>query len=68
VRAAFATEGRAPPDLESPAYIGRAVAALATDANILARLGRMLTVGQLATDYGFTDVDGRQWPPFRIET
>ena len=55
--------------LESPAYIGRAVVvALATDANILAKSGRVLTVGQLATEYGFTDVDGRQWPPFQIET
>ena len=68
VRAAFAAAGRAPPDLESPAYIGRAVVALAADPNILARSGRVLTVGQLATEYGFTDVDGRQWPPFQIET
>ena len=67
VLAAFAAAGRAPPDLESPTYIGRAVVALAADANILARSGRVLTVGQLATEYGFTDVDGRQWPPFQIE-
>jgi NAD(P)-dependent dehydrogenase (short-subunit alcohol dehydrogenase family) len=67
VLAAFAAAGRAPPDLESPAYIGRAVVALAADANILAKSGRVLTVGQLATEYGFTDVDGRQWPPFQIE-
>jgi hypothetical protein len=44
------------------------VVALAADANILARSGWVLTVGQLATDYGFTDVDGRQWLPFQIET
>jgi NAD(P)-dependent dehydrogenase (short-subunit alcohol dehydrogenase family) len=68
VRAAFAAAGRAPPDLESPAYIGRAVVALAADANILARSGRVLTVGQLATEYGFTDVNGRQWSPFQSET
>jgi len=68
VRAAFAAAGRAPPDLESPAYIGRAVVALAADANFLAKSGRVLTVGQLATEYGFTDVDGQQWPPFPIET
>jgi len=24
-------------------------------------------VGQLAKEYGFTDLDGRQWPPFQIE-
>src|SRR5262249_53525658 len=67
VLAAFAAAGRAPPNLESPAYLGRAVGALAADANVMARSGRVLTVGQLATEYGFTDVDGRQWPPFQIE-
>jgi NAD(P)-dependent dehydrogenase (short-subunit alcohol dehydrogenase family) len=67
VLAAFAGTGRAPPNLESPEYIGRAVVALAGDANVLARSGRVLTVGQLAAEYGFTDIDGRQWPPFQIE-
>jgi NAD(P)-dependent dehydrogenase (short-subunit alcohol dehydrogenase family) len=67
VLAAFAAAGRAPESLESPEYIGRAVVALAADANVLARSGRVLTVGELAAEYGFTDVDGRQWPPFHIE-
>ena len=53
--------------METPEYIGRAVVALARDANVLAKSGRVLTVGQLATEYGFTDVDGRQRPPFHIE-
>src|SRR5262245_27688104 len=67
VRAAFAGAGRAPGNLESPEYIGRAVVALAADANVMARSGQVLTVGQLAAEYGFTDVDGRQWPPLQIE-
>jgi NAD(P)-dependent dehydrogenase (short-subunit alcohol dehydrogenase family) len=67
VRAAFAAAGRAPPNLESPEYAGRAVVALAADANVMARSGRVFTVGQLAAEYGFSDVDGRQWPPFQIE-
>jgi NAD(P)-dependent dehydrogenase (short-subunit alcohol dehydrogenase family) len=67
VRAAFAAAGRVAANLESPEYIGRAVVALAADANVMAKSGRVLTVGQLALEYGFTDVDGRQWPPFRIE-
>jgi NAD(P)-dependent dehydrogenase (short-subunit alcohol dehydrogenase family) len=67
VRAAFAAAGRVPGNLESPEYIGRAVVALAADANVLARSGRVLTAGQLAAEYGFTDVDGRQWPPFQVE-
>jgi NAD(P)-dependent dehydrogenase (short-subunit alcohol dehydrogenase family) len=67
VVAAFAAAGRLPDSLESPEYAGRAVVALANDANVLAKSGRVLTVGQLAQEYGFTDVDGRQLPPFRIE-
>lgn len=67
VLAAFAGEGWTPGNLESPEYIGRAVVALAGDANVMAKSGRVLTVGQLASEYGFTDVDGRQWSPFRIE-
>jgi NAD(P)-dependent dehydrogenase (short-subunit alcohol dehydrogenase family) len=67
VLAAFAGAGRVPENLESPEYIGRAVVALAMDANVMARSGRVLTVGQLAAEYGFTDIDGRQLPPFQIE-
>src|SRR5262249_15118838 len=67
VLAAFARAGRVRESLESPEYIGRAVFALAADANVMARSGRVLTVGQLAAEYGFTDIDGRQWPPFQIE-
>ena len=67
VLAAFAAAGRAAPNLESPEYSGRAVVALAADANVMAKSGRVLTVGHLAAEYGFTDVDGRQWPPFQIE-
>src|SRR6516165_2020413 len=67
VRAAFAGAGRVPENLESPEYAGRAVVALTGDANVMAKSGRVLTVGQLAAEYGFTDVGGRQWPPFQIE-
>jgi NAD(P)-dependent dehydrogenase (short-subunit alcohol dehydrogenase family) len=45
---------------ESPEYIGRAVAALASDPGVLRRSGQALAVGNLAREYGFTDVDGRQ--------
>ena len=51
---------------ESPSYLGRAVAALAADPNVLRRTGRLLTAGELAREYGFTDVDGRQPEPFRL--
>lgn len=52
---------------ESTRYIGRAVVALAGDANVLARSGQALRVGDLAREYGFTDVDGRRVPPFEME-
>ena len=51
---------------ESPEYIGRAVAALAADDDVLRHSGRIVTVGDLAREYGFTDVDGRQPEAFRI--
>ena len=51
---------------ESPAYLGRAVAALAADPGVLERTGELLAVGELARVYGFTDLDGRQPEPFRI--
>ncbi len=51
---------------ESPEYLGRAVVALAADPHILERSGQVLTVGDLARAYGFTDSDGRQPPPFRM--
>ncbi|MEU1485999.1 SDR family oxidoreductase [Streptomyces sp. NPDC005752] len=43
---------------ESPAYVGRAVAALAADADLARRNGQSLSSGQLAREYGFTDLDG----------
>lgn len=51
----------APPDFalsESPRYVGRAVAALAADPERARWNQRSLTSGQLATEYGFTDLDG----------
>jgi NAD(P)-dependent dehydrogenase (short-subunit alcohol dehydrogenase family) len=51
---------------ESPDYLGRAVAALAADPEVLARSGETLAVGDLARSYGFTDVDGSQPEAFRL--
>jgi NAD(P)-dependent dehydrogenase (short-subunit alcohol dehydrogenase family) len=45
---------------ETPAYVGRAVAALAQDPDVARWNGRSLSSGQLAQVYGFTDVDGSQ--------
>ncbi|MEU5660692.1 SDR family oxidoreductase [Streptomyces sp. NPDC047737] len=43
---------------ESPAYVGRAVAALAGDPGAARWNGMSLSSGQLARVYGFTDLDG----------
>ena len=43
---------------ETPYFIGRAVAALAADPNILAKTGTAVATWNLAKEYGFTDVDG----------
>ena len=51
---------------ESPEYVGRAVAALATDSNVIEKSGKVFPVGDLAEEYGFTDVDGRRIPAFRV--
>jgi NAD(P)-dependent dehydrogenase (short-subunit alcohol dehydrogenase family) len=51
---------------ETPAYLGRAVVALASDARVIEKTGQLLEVGALAQEYGFTDVDGTQPPPFRL--
>jgi NAD(P)-dependent dehydrogenase (short-subunit alcohol dehydrogenase family) len=45
---------------ESPAFVGRAVAALAQDRNVSRWNGQSLSSGQLAKVYGFTDLDGSQ--------
>jgi hypothetical protein len=43
------------------------VVALATDRDVLAKSGSALCTGDLAREYGFTDVDGTQPPPFRVD-
>ena len=43
---------------ETPHYVGRAVAALAADADVARWNGQSLSSGGLARVYGFTDLDG----------
>jgi NAD(P)-dependent dehydrogenase (short-subunit alcohol dehydrogenase family) len=45
---------------ESPLFVGRAVAALAADRDVLARTGQLLSSWELSRDYAFTDYDGRR--------
>lgn len=52
---------------ESPWFVGRAVTALAEDANVLEKTGQTLVVAELADEYGFTDEDGAQPRSLRRE-
>lgn len=45
---------------ETPAFVGRAVVALASDAKANRWHGQSLSSGALAREYGFTDLDGSQ--------
>ncbi|HVH25282.1 MAG TPA: SDR family NAD(P)-dependent oxidoreductase [Vicinamibacterales bacterium] len=53
---------------ETTAYLGRAIVALVSDNEVLNRSGQLVEVGTLAREYGFTDADGTQPPPFRMPT
>ena len=52
---------------ESPQFIGRTVAALATDPNIMEISGQILIAAECARQYKFTDVDGKNPIPLRFE-
>jgi NAD(P)-dependent dehydrogenase (short-subunit alcohol dehydrogenase family) len=43
---------------ETPLFIGRAVAALAADPQIMKRTGQLCSSWELSREYGFTDADG----------
>jgi dehydrogenase/reductase SDR family protein 1 len=52
---------------ESPQFIGRGVAALASDLSIMEKSGKILVAAKLALEYGFTDIDGKQPIPLKAE-
>lgn len=52
---------------ESPKFIGRGVAALAADPQVMSKSGKVLVAAQLALEYGFTDIDGKQPRPLTLE-
>ena len=63
--AAAALDGPGGPK-ETTTYIGRAIVALASDPRVIEKSGQLVEVGTLAQEYGFTDADGTQPPPFRM--
>ena len=52
---------------ESPQFIGRVVAALAADTNIMKKSGKVLVAAQEALEYGIQDIDGRQPRPLTLK-
>jgi dehydrogenase/reductase SDR family protein 1 len=52
---------------ESPQFIGRAVAALAADPDVMKKSGQVLVAATLALEYGFTDIDGKQPRPLAFQ-
>jgi hypothetical protein len=68
VQVAWRLIGQGPAQVvHSPEYVGRAIASLANDPAVFELSGKALAVGDLASHYGFTDIDGRQPPAFRLE-
>jgi hypothetical protein len=51
---------------ESPEFVGRAVAALATDPHVMRHTGKVLVAASLALEYGFTDTDGKTPRPLTL--
>ena len=52
---------------ESPQFIGRVVAALATDPHIMKKSGKVLVAAQEALEYGILDIDGKQPRPLTLK-
>lgn len=54
------------PKRESAQFVGRAVAALASDPKIIEKTGQIIAASELAKEYSFTDIDGTQ--PVQYDT
>jgi dehydrogenase/reductase SDR family protein 1 len=51
---------------ESPRYVGRAVAALAADSNVMRKSGQVVLSAALGQEYGFADIDGKVIRPVTL--
>ena len=52
---------------ESPQFIGRVIAALAVDPDIMKKSGQVLVAAQEALEYGIQDIDGKQPRPLTLK-
>lgn len=51
---------------ESPEFVGRVIAAMARDPEIMSRSGRVIVAAQAALEYGVKDVNGKQPQPLTL--
>jgi NAD(P)-dependent dehydrogenase (short-subunit alcohol dehydrogenase family) len=51
---------------ESPEFIGRAIAALAADSEVMRHTGEVRVAANLAIEYGFGDIDGKAPRPLTL--
>jgi dehydrogenase/reductase SDR family protein 1 len=52
---------------ESPQFIGRVVAALATDPDLMRKSGQILVAAAVAQEFGIKDIDGKQPRPITVD-
>ena len=52
---------------ESPQFIGRVVAALAIDPDLIQKSGQVLVSAAVAMEYGVKDLDGKQPRPLTVD-
>jgi len=52
---------------ESPQFIGRAIAALATDPEVINLSGSVVVAAAYAREHGVVDIDGRSPEPLTLE-
>ena len=53
---------------ESPEFIGRAIAALHRDPQLMQRSGQVLIAAKIAQELGVADIDGKQPTPLTLDT
>ncbi len=51
---------------ENPEFIGRVIAALARDRNVLERSGEVIVASAIASEFGLKDIDGKQPRPLTL--
>jgi NAD(P)-dependent dehydrogenase (short-subunit alcohol dehydrogenase family) len=51
---------------ESPEFIGRTIAALSTDPEVMRHTGKVVVAAAVALEYGFTDTDGKSPRPLTL--